>query len=257
VWALSAFANVRRQDIPQPYEGIVLIDVDVGGGPRRIALDYFDFTHINEACANEVDLYFKMQYLRDGYGDGLPHVLPGGYVTSSMFLYRNWCRLRDVHDRATPRADTFGRFGLRFSADIRSKALRLLSEDPRLEFAGGTSQTKYSWYLREMARARTCLDLPGQGPFCYRLVEALAMGCCVIGPRHATRFPVELSPGENVVHCADDLHDLPDLCVHYSRSVEDRAQIGQAAAAYFDRYLHPARLVDSYLQKVREVSDAG
>jgi glycosyltransferase involved in cell wall biosynthesis len=201
-----------------------------------------------------VALYFKMQYLREGYGDGFPNVLPGGYVTSSMFLYRNWCRLRDIHERATPRADTFGRFGLRFSAEIRSRAIRLLTDDARLEFVGGTSQTKSSWYLREMARSRTCLDLPGQGPFCYRLVEAFAMGCCVIGPRHATRFPIELSPGENVVHCADDLHDLPDLCVRYSRSLEDRSRIGQAAAAYFDRHLHPARVANMYLEKVREIS---
>jgi hypothetical protein len=246
---------LRRQKIFQPYEGIVLINIDVGGGPQRIALDYFDFTHINEACAREVALYFKMQYLREGYGDAFPNVVPGAYVTSSLFLYRNWCRLRAIHERATPRVDTFGRFGLRFSADIRSSAIRLLSDDPRVEFAGGTSQTKYSWYLREMARARTCLDLPGQGPFCYRLVEALAMGCCVIGPRHATRFPVDLSPGENVVHCADDLHDLPDLCAHYSRSFEERARIGRAAAAYFDRHLHPTRLVNYYLEKVREISD--
>jgi hypothetical protein len=107
-----------------------------------------------------------------------------------------------------------------------------------------------------MARARTCLDLPGQGPFCHRLVEALAMGCCVIGPRHATTLPVDLSPGENVVHCADDLHDLPDLCALYSRSLEDRTRIGRAAAAYFDRYLHPVRLTNMYLEKVRGVSGA-
>jgi hypothetical protein len=252
--AFSATAQIRHAKIPQPYEGIVLIDIDVGDGSRRIALDYFDFTHVNERCAADVAVYFKMQHSREGYSADMPHVFPGGYVTVSLYLYRHWCRLRDLRWRTTPQVDVFGRFGLRYSADVRRRALDLLSAEPRIEFAGGTKATKHSWYLREMARARVCLDLPGQGPFCCRLVECLAMGCCVIGPRHATMLPVELRPEVEIVHCADDLTDLAEVCVRYVRDPSASAAIGRAAAAYFDRHLHPVRLARYYVETVRGVT---
>jgi hypothetical protein len=252
--AFSTIAEIRHAKIPQPHDGIVLIDIDVGDGSRRIALDYFDFTHVNERCAAEADVYFKMQHRREGYGAKMPHVFPAGYVTVSHFLYRHWCRLRALRRSTTPQVDVFGRFGLRSSADVRRRAIELLSAEPRIEFAGGTKTTKHSWYLREMARARVCLDLPGQGPFCCRLVECLAMGCCVIGPRHATILPVALRPEVEIVHCADDLSDLAELCVRYARDPSASAAIGRAAAAYFDQHLHPVRLAAYYVETVREVT---
>jgi hypothetical protein len=38
----------------------------------------------------------------------------------------------------------------------------------------------YTQYLREIADSRVCIDLPGEGPFTYRLVEYLAIGSCII-----------------------------------------------------------------------------
>ncbi len=247
---LSIVADLSHGEIAQPYEGVVLLEISCGSGQRKVALDYFDRTHVNERCAADVDVYFKMQHLREGYPDQ-SHVAPGGYVTGSLFLYRNWCRLRASHRRSRSQVDVFGRFGLRFSRDLRCRALALVSGDPRFTFAGGTKHTKESWYLREMARARVCIDLPGQGPFCFRLVELMAMGCCVIGPRHAARLPVELRPGIEIVHCADDLHDLPDLCAQYSADEDARTTIGDAAAAYFDRHLYPTQLARYYIETVR------
>lgn len=254
--AFTAIANLKHAPIPQAHEGIVVLTMDGGDGPNRVAIDYFDFTHVNERCAATVDVYFKMQYRRGGYGDRWEHVVPGGYVTSSAFLYGNWCRLRALHRRRRPRADVFGRFGLRYSADVRSRALDLLSHDPRFEFSGGTRPTRHSWYLREMARAGVCVDLPGQGPFCYRLVECLAMGCCIIGPRHATTLPVDLRPGTEIVYCAEDLSDLPDLCAQYSQDHIATERIGLAAAEYFDQHLHPVQLTRYYIDQVRRIAQS-
>jgi hypothetical protein len=196
-----------------------------------------------------MDVYFKLQYLRGGYS-GCANVVPGGYVTSSSFLYEHWCKLRRIRQSSTAGADVFGRFGTRYSASLRRAAMAALESDRRLAYSGGTRPTQYTQYLREMARARVCIDLPGQGPFCYRLVECLAMGCCIIGPRHATELPVDLRDGLNIVHCNDNLEDLADLCVSYARDVGKRAAIEAAAATYFDEHLHPVRIAERYLDIV-------
>lgn len=250
--AFAVGGRLTTRDIPQPYEGVVVFEVDPGEGERIVAIDYFDLPEINPECAAKVDVYFKMQYLRGGYGPDFAHVRPGGYVTSAATMYRNWCRFRRLHRTSQPSTVIFGRFGLRFSADVRRLALDLLSQDARLEFAGGARQTKLSWYLREMARAGVCIDLPGRGPFCYRLVEAMAMGACVIGPPHATRLPVELRPGIEIVQCREDLSDLADLCALYSHDPEAAERVGQAAASYFDEHLHPMRLISYYVREIRD-----
>lgn len=249
--AFALRSRLSYADIEQPYEGVVVLRIDAGGGWSDVALDYFDLTHVNERCAGDVDYYFKMQHLREGYAP-LKNVYPGGYVTSSTWLYRNSCRLRTLHRLSQPSRSVFGRFGLRFSPDIRRSALEILTHDQRVDFKGGTKQTKHSWYLREMAGAAVCIDLPGNGPFCYRLVESMAMGCCVLGPRHATRMPVELQAGTEIVNCRADLSDLGDLCAFYASNPTAAAQVGEAAASYFDRHLHPVRLVSYYVDTVRD-----
>ncbi|HWY17133.1 MAG TPA: glycosyltransferase [Solirubrobacteraceae bacterium] len=251
---LATCARMVVTDIPQPYEGIVLFEVDHGGGLRRVAIDYFDFTFVNEPCANEVDMYFKFQYLRGGY-PGFTNVVPGGYVTSSSFPYTHWCKLRALRRSSSATVDVFGRFGLRYSASLRRAAIGMLESDGRLSYAGGTRPTQYTRYLREMARARVCVDLPGQGPFCYRLIECLAMGCCVIGPRHTTELPDDLRDGIEIVHCSDDLDDLADLCVTYAGDATIRAPIEVAAAEYFDEHLHPVRIAERYLNTVAAIAE--
>jgi hypothetical protein len=252
----AAVASVVPADIDQPYEGIVLIEVDCEDGPRRVAIDYYDFTFVNARCAEEVHTYFKFQHLRGGYPD-FPNVEPGGYVTTSPFLYSHWCRLRALRRGSTPTSDAFARFGLRFSAPVRERALQLLGSDRRLAYAGGSRPTNHTLYLREMARARVCVDLPGQGPFCCRMVEGLAMGCCMIGPRHATELPDDLRDGVSYVYCRDDLSDLVDLCAAHARDDAKRAVVEAGAARYFDEILHPVRLAERYLRIAREGGSVG
>jgi glycosyl transferase family 1 len=251
----EAIASVVAAEIPQRHKGIVMIEVDHGDGPRRVALDFYDFTFVNRECAAEVDLYFKFQYQRGGYPE-LENVLPGGYVTDKPFLYRHWCRLRALRSQASPRSEVFGRYMLSLSGPVRAAAIERLRADRRFDYTGGTRRTQHTRYLREMARARVSVDLPGQGPFCCRLVEGLAMGCCIVAVRHAAELPVELREGVEIVYCEEDLSDLTDLCATYVRDESRRAPIEAAAARYFDEHLHPVRMAERYLRVVRDGADA-
>ncbi len=252
---LAALAPIEHADIAQPHKGIVIMEVDLGDGPRRAAIDYYDFTFVNEACAAEVDVYFKYQYLRDGY-PGVENVRPGGYVATSPFLTAHWCRLRELRRTSSPTSDVFGRFGVRWSAEIREAAIAILRSDGRFDFSGGTKPLQQGRYMREMALARVCIDMPGQGPFCCRLVENLAMGSCVVGVRQATSLPVELTAGVEVIYCRDDLSDLADLCLEYVSDHEKRMAVEDAAARYYDDNLHPLRLAEHYLSVLGEVKGA-
>jgi len=76
--------------------------------------------------------------------------------------------------------DVFARFSPHFSPEIRGPALRRLAAQIRFGFEGGTQLMMYTQYLRDIAGSRVCIDLPGEGPFTYRLVEYLAIGSCII-----------------------------------------------------------------------------
>ena len=253
---LEAIATVSEAEIPQAHEGIVVIEVDHGDGPRRVALDYYDFTLLNERCAAEVDTYFKFQHQRGGYL-GFENVWPGGYITDKPFLYAHWCRLRALRRRSKPTAEVFGRYGLKFGGPVRTAAIAQLRSDARFGYVGGTKRTHHTRYLREMARARVCVDLPGQGPFCCRLVEGLAMGCLIVAPRHAAEMPVELRDRVEVVYCEEDLSDLADVCADYVHDESRRAPVEAAAARYFDEHLHPVSMAERYLRIVRDGGDLG
>lgn len=242
---LAALVALRPLPIPQPYEGIVMLDVGYGDRRFSVAVDYYDYPFVNEDCLGQVSLYFKMQHLRPGYND--PKVVPGGYVAARRSLYSYYCRLRELRQR-DPRHDVYGRFSLRFAADTRSRAVAILQHETRFAFSGGTSLALYMQSLRDAARSRVCIDLPGNGPFCNRLVEYLAMGCFIVAPRHAASMPVELEDRENIVYCRSDLADLADLCAHYLDDGPERKRIAFNAARFFDEHLYPTRLAGYYLQ---------
>jgi hypothetical protein len=91
--------------------------------------------------------------------------------------------------------------------------------------------------MDEICDARVCLDLPGRGELCYRLVEYLAVGACVIGPELTTELPVPLESGVNLVRVPRSLEGLIYECDGLLRDDGLREAIGRAAEDYFDRYL--------------------
>ncbi len=214
-----------------------------------IAVDYHDLPAVNTDCLAHVALYFKMQYLRSGYDDA--KILPGGYIASRESLYRHYCRLRELRERG-PRSDVYGRFGTRFSAEIRRRAIEILQHQTQFKFTGGTSLALYMQSLREAAQARVCIDMPGNGSFCHRLVEYLAVGCCIVAPRHTSITYPELRDREHIIYCRDDLADLAELCAHYVENDQAREMVSANAARFFDENLHPGQLAGYYLRTFHE-----
>jgi glycosyltransferase involved in cell wall biosynthesis len=104
--------------------------------------------------------------------------------------------------------------------------------------------------MDEMCRARVCLDLPGRGEFCYRLVEYLAVGACVIGPELETALPRPLESGVHLVRVPRDLDGLVDACERLLSDSDLRETISRNAAEYFDRYLALEQLGGYYLDAI-------
>jgi hypothetical protein len=231
---LGAHVGIEEADVPQPAGNVVLVELAHGGRTRRVAIDYDDRLELH-SCAPEVEVYFKLQYLRQGYG--LPTVHPGGYVSPHLSLYRHAHDWRRLRQRAEPSADVLGRFGLSWAREIRTRAITMLSEQDRFQFRGGGTPIWWGAYMDEMATARVCLDLPGRGDFCYRLVEYLAVGACVIGPEVGVEMPVPLQSGVHLQRVPRDLDGLVDSCERLLVDHRLRTSLQEAAADYFDRYL--------------------
>lgn len=246
---LTTLTTVEPRTISQPYQGIVVFDICYPTRTFSIAVDYHDLPAVNAECLAQVALYFKMQHRRSGYDD--PKILPGGYVASRESLYRHYCRLRALRKRG-PKSDVYGRFGTRFSAEIRRRAIDILQHQTKFKFTGGTSLAIYMQSLREAAQSRVCIDMPGNGSFCYRLVEYLAIGCCIVAPRHTSIMYPELRDREHIVYCRDDLADLAELCAYYVENDEARETVSANAARFFDENLHPEQLAGYYMRMCNE-----
>jgi hypothetical protein len=239
---------VQRVPVAQSYPGIVVFRIRVDGQERAIAIDYSDYSKLNDDCAAECVLYFKMQFDRAGYASD--HVVPGGFVPRDEEIYSYLPRLRAARDKQPFRYDVYGRFGREFATEVRARAAEILQNQARFRYEGGLSKVRYSRSLREVARAKICIDLPGNGAFCFRLIDYLAVGACVISYPHANRLPRPLVDREHIVYCREDLSDLPDLCEHYLHNDDEREKICLRSRAYFDANLHRRRLAAYYLETI-------
>ena len=251
---LERFVAVEHADIPQPYPGLVLFQAQYKDRKFDLALDFRDYLDVvQEKALKQVTLYFKMQYRRTGYGAlgrDAGKLIPGGYVPSASAIYFYIESLRSMADRSARTFDVYGRFGLRYSREIRQKAIDLLRAQNQFRYEGGGQRVRYSRTLAEMARSRVCIDLPGNGDFCMRLVDYFGIGACVIGPRHRTTLHVPLEDGKHIVYCKDDLSDLVSLCGYYLDNKEAQRAFRRNTRLYFDRFLHREQLAAYYLQHV-------
>jgi len=256
-------AGIQRRDIrqyPSPDCHVLLAEIDVGQEPHTIAFDLDDWPEIVEPIAERVLLYFKLQYANGGYRQA--SVVPGGYPLANNLAYRYLPLLRAIHSRRRFRYDVYGRFGLRYGgAEIRRRAFELLSarEDFRYEgslfrYPGGPDDYPYRRYLFEIPRAKVCIDMPGGGDFCNRLIDYLAVGACVVGPPPDVRLPIRLVDGVHVVHCAPDLSDLGDICAELVRDNDERERIARNGRDFFDRHLHRRQVAAYYLTQVIHAS---
>ena len=234
-WQGFVVRPVHGADLPQPYRHVVVLQLEIDGCRHEIAIDYADDSRLNEECRRRCGLYFKMQFLSGGYGDD--SVVPGGFPPSWPSLYNYLGRLREIRGQRRFASDVYGRFNAEPAPQTRREAVRLLREQQRFTYEGGLRVLRYSRYLTEIARSKVCVDLPGYGDFCFRLIDYLAIGSCVIGRRPSTSLHAPLTHGINIVYCADDLSDLVELCDYYSNQTDEREHIAEEARAHFDRYL--------------------
>ena len=248
---LRARVRLKVQDIPQTLRGAVVIHFCRGGHTYPVAInfsDYPDLVHSGRRGqeSQSLALEFKMQYRTEGYGD--EHIVPGGFVADSALVdwLARWAR--SLNHRGEHAYDVYGRFGMEFATGIRSRAIEALRSQSRVHFYGGDVKVGYREFLREVARARVCLDLPGNGPFCFRLVNYLAVGACVISPPHAVTMPVPLIDRVHILYTKPDMSDLIDLCEHYARDDVAREAVVRASRDYYCRHLHWRSLSDYYLR---------
>jgi glycosyltransferase involved in cell wall biosynthesis len=237
-----------QSDIPQPYKDLLIFHIRSTKGLIKVAVDVTDYSsRVEPKCLEEVDAYFKLQFNNVGYGDD--RIRPGGFVARSGKVYSYLPILRSWSlDQTKKRYDVYGRFGPWFGFETRSKAIGILKGQQRFQFAGDINRVPYARYLREAARARICIDLPGNGPFCFRLIEYLALGGCVVAYPHRTRLSAPLEDREHIIYCKEDMSDLVELCEEYLNNESERIRIGRNAAEFFDKYLSVDVLSEYYVR---------
>jgi hypothetical protein len=244
--ALAAHVQVEPATIQHPFTSILMFDVVSRGRTSRVAIDYRDSNEVPDQCAESADLYFKLQFSRDGYA--FDHVLPGGYVVGKQKFYRYLPWLRALRRRGSV-VDVYGRFGPRGELLRREVIGRLTAQD-QFSFTGGMGTVLYSQSLAEVTRAKVSIDLPGFGWFCYRLPEYFAVGSCVVAVPHRNRLHVELENGKHLAYIQADGADVVDVCNYYLEHPRERDQLMNNAQEYFDRYLHYRQLGAYYLHSI-------
>jgi hypothetical protein len=243
---LAEFATTRLGDIPQPYKGVIGFRFTCRGTTFRINVEVSDYLELNEDAYNNADLHFKMQYRLEGYG-ARDRLLPGGYVNNHPDIYAFLPHLRRLRDTTLPIYDVHGRFGLSF--ETRRRALEILAGSSAFRFFGGQHKVRYGAFLREVARARICIDLPSYSPITFRLIDYLAIGTCIIGPPHTAQLHVPLEEGVHLAYCKPDYSDLEELCTYYLEHPEHRDRLVDNSRRFFDANLHRDQLAAYYLRK--------
>jgi len=239
------------EEIPQRLAGTVVIRFCRGHRSYPVALnfsDYPDVIHLtrDDGESRRLALEFKMQYRISGYDT--PSIVPGGFVSGSALVDWYASVPRRLRLRRQFAYDVYGRFGLEFATEVRRHALETLRNQSRVRFYGGEAKVSYRDFLTEIARTRVCIDLPGNGPFCFRLVNYFAVGACVISAPHAARMPAPLIDGTHIIYTRPDLSDLIDLCEHYVADDAAREAVMMASRDYYRRHLHWRSLSDYYLR---------
>jgi hypothetical protein len=253
--ALAAQVRVSTAEIEQPYEGMVLLEVELDDQTYEVGIDYFDKDRLLDAVLGRCQLVFKMQYLAEGYG--LRHVVAGGYVPGRPYLYRLLPGMRHLRRRATPRYEVYGRFGAGYAADTRRAAMDALQQQHEFRYEGSLRVQPYAAYLREAALSRVCIDLPGNGDICHRLVDYLALGCCVVRPSLRTRLHVPLEDRLNMRFVGDVESGLVSACAALVSEPVQAAEMGAAAQRYFDDYLHIDQLAGYYVDRIVAILGGG
>jgi len=237
-----------QEQLQAPIRNCEIIEITHKGMVYPVIIDCGDSSAIDPTLPDKAFLYFKMQYSRNGYPWG--NVLPGGYTPAgSNGLFKILPALRRIRDARKFEHEVHGRFGAAFGFDRRKPYLEALSGDPRFKFTGGFAMLRPSAFLTEVARSRVLIDLPGQGDFCFRLIDYMAIGSCIVAARHGNLLPADLVDGREIMF-VDDARQATETCVQLLAHPEKAEELAANARAYFDRHLTRAALADYYLNQI-------
>lgn len=253
--ALSRHVLVEHVPVPQPYKHCIVAEVQIFGRTHHVVFETSDYLPANPNALAGADLVFKLQYRTGGYGT--EKIVPGGYLPSDGRLLLPYLRrLRRL--RATPkRHGVHARFSLAFAEGERRTALDALTGSGLPVTGGGDRKVRYGRFLREVSRSAVAVDLPGNGPLCFRLVDYLAVGACIVALPHGVEMHVPLQDGEHIAYAKDGNGGLVELCEHYLSKPACAESMRRAASNYYDRFLHPAQLGAYYLSTIRDRLTSG
>lgn len=248
---LAKHTSLRTNaDVTPLKHAAMVFHLEVDGERYPVAIDYSDYPEIDEPTAKSCLAYFKMQFRGEGYGSA--NVYPGGFVTNELGIYRMLPGLRRRRAK-NPKFEAYGRFTMRYGTAVRKKALGMLADQDKFSFTGSPKILRYDRSLREAASAKVCIDLPGRGDLCFRLMDYLAMGCCVVGPRPNTKLPVPLEDRKHVLFAKPDLSDFVERCEECLEDEDLRNTLSANAQDYFDKYVHHRQLAAYYLHHCFEL----
>ena len=242
----DAGLNIMNRD------ACVVIRIEYMEKSYFVTFDFSDYMdHINNEALDCSICYFKMQFDRDGYSD--KRIVPGGYTNNSPHVYKYIPFLRSNVDKVNDKRDVYGRFGMRYASDIRKKAINILNMQMKFSYEVSATLIRHSASLIEASNSKICIDLPGNGDFCFRLVDYLSMGACVISYPHRTKMHEPLIHGKNIIYCEPDFSNLVDICQYYLNNDFERGVIQDNAREYFDSYLHRDQISRYYISSVLDI----
>jgi hypothetical protein len=247
---LARHVPVAVQPIEQPETAVAVFVACVGSRRHEIAVDFSDYADVDEAWVERASRYFKMQFdptLHQRAGIG-----PGGYLPYRSDIYGFLPALRRRSATAR-RPVVYGRFSP--NNDVRREVLGALRAQTSFRYDDGQASSRYGPYLAGAARSSVCIDLPGRGPLCFRLVDYLAAGCCVVAIRHRAVLPVPLEDGVQLAY-ADSAGEVVELCTELLDDPARRDALAAGARTYFDRYLERRQLGAYYLGEILTAASA-
>lgn len=248
---LKELTSFEYADIDQPKGPLVRFLARQNNNTVTIIADYSDYERIYDDVLNVCDLYFKFQFSLNGY-ESLK-VRPGGYPPNDPLIYQVKNSLHSSRKKAAFNCDVYARFGRSFAYETRKSCLDRLSSLSGIKFRGGFDKVRYLRFLEESAHSRICIDLPGNGPICFRFVDYLALGCFVIAYPSAVTAHPGLKAGEHFVVMSKDMSDLEELVKYYLRRSEERERIADNAFKFFTENLTPRPLAAYYMKEISEI----
>jgi glycosyltransferase involved in cell wall biosynthesis len=227
-----------------------LFQIQIKGKDLNCAYDYSDYPVVSTDILNKVDLYFKCM----ASPGPLPHkVLRVGYFANqaNMLAKARAYALKKPRERDI---GVYGRFGSWTDSQEFRKHIVEMLKNSSLNFVGGLGEMKtYPAYLDELSRAKIAIEVPGQGPISYRLIEGMALGALIVCRKPKCDFPEELVDGKHFVSFKNDISDLIEVCRKMLEDIQLRQIIVSQAMSFFDRNFSPQSMVRRMLRAAFEL----